>query len=431
MQRLATTAFFFAIGALSPVLLSQQQDRGLLDASRITSGEFRTERFGPVRWLDGRHFATLEPDGQALALVRYEAVTGERTVLVAAKELRVGGRDRPLVIEDYAFSPARDKLLIFTDSVRVWRQNTRGDYYVLDFHQDGPPARLGGALPTSTLMFCKFSPQGDRVAYVSQNDLYVEDVATGGQTRLTHDGSRTTINGTFDWVYEEEFDCRDGFRWAPDGSAIAYWQLDCTGVGEFLMIDNLSDRYAKVVPVQYPKAGTTNSSCRVGVIGADGGDTVWMRTPGDPRQTYIARMEWHPDGQELMLQWLPRRQDTLRMFGCDARTGEIRLVLEERDAAYVDVRDDFRWLQDGAAFFWTSDRSGWRRAYAQPWQQGEVAALTPAQHDLIAVDFADVDRGLLFGSMSPENATQKHLCRFVDGSAQQVRQSDRKGGWHD
>ena len=103
----------------------------------------------------------------------------------------------------------------------------------------------------------------------------------GAQTRLTDDGSKTVINGTFDWVYEEEFDCRDGFRWSPDGEHLAYWQLDCSGVGEFYMVDNLSDRYAQLVPVQYPKAGTTNSSCRVGVIPAGGGETVWMKTPGD------------------------------------------------------------------------------------------------------------------------------------------------------
>ena len=348
---------FLVLPLLLGLASAQQADPALLDARRIASGEFASERFGPARWLDGSHYATLEPDAQktALELVRYEAASGAREVLAPAARLRVAGREQPLRIEDYAFAPDGRTLLVFTDSERVWRQNTRGEYFVVPQQGEGAPKRLGGALPKSSLMFCKFAPQGDRVAYVSGNDLYVEDVATGAQTRLTKDGSRTVINGTFDWVYEEEFDCRDGFRWSPDGTRIAYWQLDCSGVGEFDLVDDLSDRYSRIVPVQYPKAGTTNSSCKVGVIPAGGGATVWMQTPGDPRNTYLPRMEWHPGGKELMVQWLPRQQNVLRIYGCDAATGEVRVVHEESDAAYVDVRDDFRWLQKGEWFFWTSD----------------------------------------------------------------------------
>lgn len=332
------------------------QDASRLDATRITSGEFAAQRFGPARWLDGAHYATLEPaaGGGVLELVRYEAVTGKREVIVSAQTLGKGVHGGAIVIEDYTFSPDGEHLLVFTQSERVWRQNTRGEYYVVPFDGRGP-RRLGGALPKASLMFAKWSPDSTRVAYVAQNDLYVEDIATKKVTPLTSDRSRTIINGTFDWVYEEEFDCRDGFRWSPGGDAIAYWQLDCAGVGEFLMIDNLADRYSKVVPVQFPKAGTTNSACKVGVIPAAGGDTVWMQTPGDPRETYLPRMEWHPKGEELMVQWLPRRQNHLQVLGCDVKTGAARVVHEEHDAAYIDVRDDFRWVEGGGKFFWTSD----------------------------------------------------------------------------
>src|SRR5688572_30309442 len=208
-----------------------------LDHVRITSGEFGMQRFGPVRWLDGGSYATLERDGEGLALVKYDAVSGEKSVVVGAARCRPPDREKPFLIEDYEFAPDGKSILLFTDSERVWRQNTRGEYFVVPLAPapgggEQPPKRLGGALPKSTLMFAKWSPQGDRVGYVSGNDLYVEDVASGKQTRLTKDGSRTIINGTFDWVYEEEFDCRDGFRWSPDGTRIAYWQLDCSGVGE-------------------------------------------------------------------------------------------------------------------------------------------------------------------------------------------------------
>jgi dipeptidyl-peptidase 4 len=407
---------------------ADQADLGKLDAVRITSGEFRSERFGPARWLDGSHFATLEPKvgGGPLELVRYEAVSGRREVLVTAAMLWVPSEGRALSIEDYSFSPDQQWLMVFTDSARVWRQNTRGEFYLVPLDGSNAPRRLGGKLPKSTLQFAKFSPNSRRVAYVSQNDLYSEDVASGKQSRVTEDGSKTVINGTFDWVYEEEFDCRDGFRWSPDSERLAYWQLDCKGVGEFYMIDNLSDRYAQIVPLQYPKAGTQNSACRIGVTSASGGKTVWMQTPGDARETYLPRMEWHPLGEELMVQWLPRQQNHLVIYGCDASTGQVRLVHEERDAAYVDVREDFRWSDDGERFFWTSDvafqgdsRKAWRQAGTIVWDtRGKNLMVTVMPmtrgYDVMAVDHVDLSKGQLLVSHCDGNATEKAL--FMDGS---------------
>jgi len=438
-----TNATLFAVLCLGGPLSAQ----GALDAGRVTSGEFATERFGPARWLDGAHYATLEPQvtergSGPLELIRYEALSGDRQVLVSAAMLSLEGRG-VLAIEDYAFSPDGRRLLVFTDSQRVWRRNTRGEYYVLPLAGGAEPRRLGGDLPESTLMFAKFSPDSSKVAYVAQNDIYVEDLGSGKQTRVTEDGSATTINGTFDWVYEEEFDCRDGFRWSPDSQSIAYWQIDCTGVGEFYMIDNLSDRYARVVPVQYPKAGTTNSSCRVGVIPAVGGDTVWMQTPGDPRETYLPRMEWHPGGEELMVQWLPRQQNRLVIYGCDVDSGAIRVVHEESDAAYVDVREDFRWVEGGERFFWTTDAGfggaprdvAWRQAGTVVWDtRGKQVLVThlplTAGFDVMAVAYADVDRDLLFVLGCDGEATRQYLFTGSGGDTRRVTPEDQ-AGWHD
>lgn len=425
MNRLPHALFLLAVVATLPA-----QDPSRLDAARITSGEFAAQRFGPARWLDGGHYATLEPKagGGPLELVRYDALSGAREVVVSAAMLWVQALGRPIAIEDYQVSPDGRSLLVFTQSERVWRQNTRGEFYVLPLDGKQEPRRLGGKLPVSSLQFAKWSPDGRRVAYVSGHDLWVEDVATQAQTRLTNDGSATVINGTFDWVYEEEYDCRDGFRWSPDGASIAYWQLDCSGVGEFLMIDNLSDRYSKVVPVQYPKAGTTNSSCRIGVVPAAGGKTVWMQTPGEPRERYLPRMEWHPKGAELMVQWQPRAQNVLQVLGADVKTGACRVVHEEDDPAYVDVRDDFRWVENGERYFWTSDvafasdgKPGFRQCGTIFWDtRGKQVLVTRLPltrgFDVMAVEYADVERGRLYVAASPENATQKYLLGVDLGS---------------
>jgi dipeptidyl-peptidase-4 len=162
-------------------------------------------------------------------IVKHDARTGAGQVLVPAARLTPKGAERPLDIDDYDWSADGTKLLVFTNSQRVWRQRTRGDYWVVDL-RDWTMKKLGGEAAPATLMFAKFSPDATRVAYVREHNIYVEDLASGAIRALTRDGSDHIINGTFDWVYEEELDLRDGFRWSPDGRWIAYWRLDSSGV---------------------------------------------------------------------------------------------------------------------------------------------------------------------------------------------------------
>ena len=207
---------------------------------------------------------------------------------------------------------------MFTNTERVWRLNTRGDYWVLDIGS-GALRKIGAAAPESSLMFAKFSPDATRVAYVRGNNIYVEQIEGGSVTALTKDGSETTINGTSDWVNEEELGIRDGFRWSPDGTRIAYWQFDTTTVGIFSLINDTDALYPVVTRIPYPKAGTTNSAVRIGVVAASGGSTNWMATPGDPRNTYLARLEW-VDAQTLGIQQLNRLQNQNDFLLAEART---------------------------------------------------------------------------------------------------------------
>ena len=189
----------------------------------------------------------------------------------------------------------------------------------------GALKQLGGAdAKPSTLMFAKFSPDGGRVGYVRENNLYVEDLASGGITALTTDGSRTLINGTFDWVYEEELMnyYADGWRWSPDGSSVAFWQLNADSVKNFYLVNNTDSIYSTVIPIQYPKVGETNSAARVGVVSAAGGTIRWLEIEGDPRNHYIARMEWAGNSDEVILQRLNRLQNRNEVMLGDARTGQ-------------------------------------------------------------------------------------------------------------
>lgn len=411
---------------------AQRADSSLLTLTRIYgSGEFAPQPFGPSRWLgDGAAYTTLEPGegGRGQDIVRYDVETGRRETLVAARELTPNGAEDPLEVEDHAWSPDQRMLLVFTNTQPVWRLNTRGDYWVLD-RTGGGLRRLGGreARP-STLMFAKFSPEGGRVAYVRENNLYVEELASGSITALTTDGSRTLINGTFDWVYEEELMnyYADGWRWSPDGRSIAYWQLNADRVRNFTLVNNTDSLYSRVIPVQYPKVGEENSAARIGIVPAAGGATRWLEIAGDPREHYIARMEWAASSSEVILQRLNRAQNTNQVMLGDARTGAVRTVLTERDSAWVDVVNDLVWLKGGKQFTWVSDRDGWNHVYVVPRDGKAMRLVTKGVYDVLEIEGIDDKGGWLYYVASPDNPAQKYLFRTrLDGKGQPQRISPR------
>ena len=252
-------------------------------------------------------------------LVKYQLPSFARMELVQPSQLTPAGKDKPLPVRDFSFSNDGSTVLIYTNSKKVWRQDTRGDYWILNTATNSLK-QLGKDKPASSLMFAKISPDGKNVAYVSGHNLYVEDIATGVINALTTDGTERMINGTFDWVYEEEFGCRDGFRWSPDSKSIAYWQIDATKMKNFLLINNTDSLYSFTVPVEYPKAGEDPSACRVGVVSLSTQQTRWMNVPGDPRQHYIPAMEWN--GSSIMLEQLNRKQNEANVFLCDPVSGE-------------------------------------------------------------------------------------------------------------
>lgn len=384
----------------------------------LVSGAF-AQRGGGVRWTrDGKGYYAVEDN----SLVRYDLPSFQRVVIADASQLTPAGASQPLAIQGYSCSDDAKKWLLCTNSKKVWRLNTRGDYWVLD------PAthtlkQLGSGRPPSSLMFAKLSPDGTKAAYSSGHNLYVEDLASGQITSLTGDGSARMINGTFDWAYEEEFGCRDGFRWSPDSRSIAYWQVDASGIRNFLLIDNTDSLYSFTIPVEYPKVGEDPSACRVGVVSLATGRTVWMQVPGDSRQHYIPRMEWADNSDELVLEQLNRKQDDAKVFICNATTGAASPIYEESDSTWIDVKerwsDDptgWEWINGGKDFLWVSEKDGWRHLFRISRDGKKQTLLTKGDYDLMTIRSIDDKGGYVYFMASPENATQLYLYRVrLDG----------------
>jgi len=377
---------------------------------------------GGQQWAaDGFHYFTNQ-NGDIVKMDNRDP--NEKTVIATAANLTPAGKPA-LTIQSFSVSSDDKKVLIYTNSKKVWRQNTRGDYWVYNTATK-KLMQLGKGKPEATLMFAKMSPDAKNVAYVTYLDhnIYLENLTTGAIKQLTKDGTKKLINGTFDWVYEEEFDCRDGFRWASDSKTIAYWQVDANKIKNYFMLNTTDSIYPFVVPVEYPVAGENPSAVRVGAVSIATGVTKWMNVPGDHIQHYIPRMEWTDNPNEVILQQLNRAQNDSKIFICNVSTGAVRMISEEKSDTWVDVRGTegkWSWIDHGKAFLWQSEKDGWRHLYRID-REGKETLITKGNFDMITLSFVDEANNRVYFIASPDNATQKYLYMTkLDGSSMPER----------
>lgn len=391
---------------------------------------------GQIRWLeDGSGYTALETiadyrdvdpehdeEGEIIKwpedIVIYDPATLEHSILISAGQLTPEGADKALTIDDYIWSEDRSKLLIYTNSVKVWRTKSRGDYWLLNV-DSGDLWQLGGEdAEESSLQFAKFSADATRVAYVRKDNIYVQELETQSIEQLTTDASGTVINGLFDWVYEEEFHSKDGFRWSPDGKKIAYWQLDTSASQDFFLINNTDALYPEITSFPYPKVGEENSAARIGVVSLANKQTVWAKLPGVAKDMYIPRMGWaNNESTHILIQHLNRKQDTNHVYAVSAERGELTTVLVDREQEFIEVYDDVTWLEESDAFTWISERDGWRHIYLVSGDGKSIVDLTPGDFDITKMGSIDEAGGWLYFIAPSENITQRYLYRSrLDGS---------------
>src|SRR5213595_2058892 len=357
-----------------------------------------------VTWIkDGKAYTAIEEDASGNTdLYRVDALTGTRQLLVRGADLVPPGGGKPIMIEEYRFATDGSKVLLFTNSARVWRQNTKGTFFVWDF----AGKRL---VPVSARpgyqQFAKFSPDGRMVGFVRDHNIYVTDLAT--------DGGENVINGTSDWVYEEELDLRDAFRWSPDGRRIAFWRLDQTAIRPFYLV-NQDSLYPTLVPVRYPKTGTANSTVTIGVTELATGRTSWVDLGGE-QDIYIAAMDFADSPNELWLTRLNRHQNRLDLLLADATTGAARVIMSDSDSAWVDANQP-HWIAGGRQFLFVSERDGYDQVYLFNRDGSLVRRVTPGGWDVFELLGVDEQSKVLYFTGAIDGPLARPLLRVgLDG----------------
>ena len=364
---------------------------------------------GKVNWSpDGEGYISYKAGN----VVQIDPKNGKETTLINASDLTAPGMSA-LQPQSFEYSRDNSAVLFFTNTEKVWRYNTRGDYWLLDV-RTRKLKKMGRDLPSQSLMFAKFSPDGNHVGYVSEHNLYVEDLKSGLIKKLTSNGSRRMIYGTFDWVYEEEFNERDGFRWSEDSRQIAFWQIDATKIRDYFMINTTDSNYSQIIPVEYPKVGEAPSPARIAVVSISNGLTKFMDIEGDPAQHYLTRMEWSGPN-ELIIQQLDRKQQESRLIYANSSTGSSYTFWAEGDKAWVDLNTDnpvgWNWVNKGADFIWVSEKDGWRHIYKISRDGKNIELLTKGNYDIGEVLSIDEKNNSIYFTASPSNPTQEYMYK--------------------
>ncbi|WP_035566582.1 S9 family peptidase [Hymenobacter sp. IS2118] len=407
---------FFALAALlaangpalvpgfTPTLVQAQQKLPLTLEDIWAKPTFRSASVPGFNWMnDGRYYSALESG----SLVQHEVTTGKAlATLVAAADLQLAGAAKPLDVDGYSFNSNEQKILFTTETEPIYRRSAQATYYVFDrASKKLTPLSAGGKQGYAT-----FSPDGQRVAFTRDNNVFVTDLATMTETAVTSNGVKNNlINGSTDWVYEEEFGFAQGFFWSPDSKQIAFYTFDESQVPEYDM-QQWGALYPKEYRFKYPKAGEKNSIVSVSSYDVASARTTKMDVGPEPDQ-YIPRVMWTQVPNLLSIQRLNRLQNKLEILHADTRTGKSEVVLTDTNPAYVEINDDLNYLAGGKQFVFTSEKDGYQHLYLHDMDGRQVRQLTKGDWEISQINGFDPKTGFLYFTSTEGSALQRHLYR--------------------
>jgi len=356
--------------------------------------------------------------GPESSIVKYAYKSGKKeAVILKSNELKTEGSKTGLSIDTYSFSEDESKILIASQTEKVYRHSTREEYYVWDLKT----RNLSKVTSGEKQMYATFSPDGSKVAFVKSNNLFVKDLGSNTETQITSDGKQNeVINGATDWVYEEEFSFDRAYFWSPDGRYIAFYRFDESKVKEFEMAEYNASLYPTIYKFKYPKAGETNSTVSILIYDLKTGQTR-PADIGTETDQYIPRIKWTADPETLSIQRMNRLQNKLELLFCNASTGASKTILTESSKTFIEINDNLSFTRDNKNFIWTSDRDGYTHLYLYDINGNPVNQITKGNWDVI--DFKGVDEATktLFFTCDEPSVTETVLCSVqLDGSGKKT-----------
>lgn len=331
----------------------------------------------------------------------YDLASGAKKQLIDSEKYSFIGelrRENRFQVGIYSWSPTGQEILFPRDNQFLLFQTKDGTQRILA--DDASPKRDP-----------QFSPDGKKMMYLKNHNLFVLDLQSGVERQMTTEGQENYWIGRFDWVYEEEFGIRTGFFWSPDNRHIAYFRVDARHETEFPIVD-FNPTHNSVQMLRYPKAGDRNAIVKIGVVDIESEKTVWMDTE-DEVDIYLPRIKWLPDGQTLAIYRLNRDQNQLDLLFANIQTGETKIILTEKETqGWLDVYSDLTFLKNKPLFLWRSDRSGYTHIYLYQINGQFIRQLTQGEWEAENILGVDEKKGFIYFMANRETPLEKHLYRI-------------------
>ena len=408
---------------VSGTLVAQQKTVTLEDVWQRYA--FFPQRVAGFNFLnDGKHYARMERGNDGTNIVEYDITTGKQSgVIFEGKQMTASDEDLSGAFDSYTFSADERKIILSTEAEAIYRRSRWAHFYVWDRDKEAlTPVSEGGKQRDVA-----FNAQADKVAFARDNNLFYKDLASGEEVQITTDGEENAIiNGTADWVYEEEFSITRLFEWSPDGKRIAFLRSDESAVPEFTMQMYRGELYPEDETFKYPKAGEVNATLTLHIY-----DLATKKVTnvglGEKPDMYIPRIKWTKTPNSLCVFHMNRHQNELELILVDATTGNTRSLLKETNKYYVDIHDDLTFLKDGSGFIWTSEQDGYNHIYLYGMDGKLKKQITEGDFEVTAFYGIDEDAGKLYFQSAEVSPLERHIYSINLDGRKKKKLSDEAG----
>ncbi|MDD3877007.1 MAG: DPP IV N-terminal domain-containing protein [Bacteroidales bacterium] len=366
------------------------------------------------------HYSVLENSYQ---INEYEYRSGEKTrTIINFRDVFLAAELQPKAIDEYVFNKDETKVLVATETDAIYRHSTASEYYVYDLGTE----RLVSLSELGKQRLATFSPDGTKIAYVIENNIYIKDLITLEEVQVTNDGEyNEVINGATDWVYEEEFSFTQAFFWSPDGQKIAFYRFDESHVKEFVMM-MYGTLYPEEYRYKYPKAGEENAHVSIHIYNVPLKSTTLVDI-GTEEDQYIPRIKWSKDPNKLAVLRMNRLQNHLELLFADARTGVTNRVYEENNRCYIEINDHLTFTDDGQMFIISSEKNGYNHLYCFDMNGNLINQITNGEWDVIDVAGYNSENKTLYYISTEDSPVTRHVYAININGTKKVRLSQNAG----